>query len=71
MATSNAGVAVPLAALFCLGLMLFAIAATVVLALIPIYIPTKSATLSGVNCKQNIYRSNTSISLFSIQLFRN
>jgi len=43
----RSGFNAPLAAICCLALVLFLIAATIVLALIPLYIPTKDATAGG------------------------
>jgi hypothetical protein len=41
--------AFPIVAILCLGLILFAIAATIVLALIPVYLKTRNATPGTLN----------------------
>ncbi|CAF1184587.1 unnamed protein product [Adineta steineri] len=51
---SRSAAAWPLAAICCLGLLLFTIAAAIVIALIPVYLPTKNASAS-----QNVLTSNT------------
>lgn len=53
MAFRNSAVALPMLAFGCLGLVVFAIAATVVLALIPIYTNTAPVT---VNSKYSMYQ---------------
>ncbi|CAF1108208.1 unnamed protein product [Adineta steineri] len=50
---SRSAAAWPLAAICCLGLLLFTIAAAIVIALIPVYLPTKNASAS-----QNVFTSN-------------
>jgi hypothetical protein len=44
MATRNPTAGYPLLAICCAGLVLFGIAATIVLALIPLYLPRKTVT---------------------------
>jgi len=48
MATRNPTAAYPLLAICCAGLVLFGIAATIVLALIPLYLPTKTVTPGSI-----------------------
>jgi hypothetical protein len=49
MAVRNSSAAYPLLAICCAGLVLFTIAAAIVLALIPIYLPSKSVTLASIS----------------------
>jgi hypothetical protein len=49
MAVRNSSAAYPLLAICCAALVLFAIATTIVLALIPVYLPSKSVTLGSIS----------------------
>jgi hypothetical protein len=60
MAARGATSALPIAAICCLGIILLAIAATIVLALIPVYLSRKNASCSQYGM-QDIFRSDTSI----------
>jgi hypothetical protein len=60
MAAKGATSALPIAAICCLGIILLAIASTIVLALIPVYLTRKNATCSKTGM-QDIFRSDTSI----------
>ena len=51
----------PLAAICCLGLVGFLIAATIVLALIPVYLPSKDVTVKNNNNNNNNTVSGTSL----------
>lgn len=65
MAIRNSTAGYSLLAISCAALALFAIAAVIVLALIPIYIPTKSATLGSIYGAQKISVYNTRVCFFS------
>jgi hypothetical protein len=47
VAPRRGGISGPLAAMLCLGVILFLIAATIVLALIPVYLPSRNAQQTG------------------------
>jgi hypothetical protein len=61
MVTRSISAAFPIAAICCLGLILFAITVTIILALIPVYLLQKSATFGPINSMQDIFRSNTPV----------
>ncbi len=60
MAARGATSALHIAAICCLGIILLAIAATIVLALIPVYLTRRNASCSKTGM-QDIFRSDTSI----------
>ncbi len=66
MAARGATSALPIAAICCLGIILLAIAATIVLALIPVYLSRKNATCSRTSM-QDIFRSDTSIIFYLLR----
>jgi hypothetical protein len=59
MAARGAG-AFPIAAICCLALILLAIASTIVLALIPVYLARRDIAVGAINSMQHIFESKKS-----------